>query len=206
MYPIEEYTKMFLLHDNLYDEWHIPRPLPILNECIQKRYRDHGYEVVFVLYPDRDIFGIVPKEDDKIIYTDILFSENSAIDEKGRTKKNFVPKYPDLGLLMNQLGAVEKLVVGGYHFSDCVKRVGEFAMDEGIDTIVDLDLTDLFFSLYRQDDYFSLSEYNPERFKRKMMEDDLRYGEEVALGQFHYVYSSPAYGFCNRDFKNKNTK
>lgn len=29
-----------------------------LNETIQKRYRDNGFEVVFVLYPVKEIYGI----------------------------------------------------------------------------------------------------------------------------------------------------
>ena len=50
---------MFLFHDDkLYDKWNIKRPLPLLNECIQKRYRDNNYKIVFALYPDKDIFGI----------------------------------------------------------------------------------------------------------------------------------------------------
>ena len=159
--------------------------------------------MVYALYPDKDIFGIVPKEEDKIIYTDILFSENSAVDENGKKKTDFIPKYPNEQLLIQQLGDVEKLVIGGYHFADCVKRVGETALNMGINTIVDLDLTDLFFNLYKQEEYFNLKEYNPENFKREMMKYDLRFGEEVALEQFNIVYSSPAYGFSNEEIKKK---
>lgn len=204
LYPIKEYASMFLFHDdNLYDKWNVKKPLPILNECIQKRYRDNGYQVIFALYPDKEIFGIVPKEEDRIIYTDILFSENSAIDENGKEKKDFTPKYPNEQLLIKQLGDVEELVIGGYHFSDCVKRVGEMALAMGINTIIDLDLTDLFFNLYRQEDYFNIEEYNSEMFKRKMMKHNLRYGEEVALEQFNFFYSSPVYGFDKECKKTK---
>lgn len=56
---------MFLFHnDNLYNEWNVKRPLPILNECIQKRYRDNGYQVVFALYSDKEIFGVILKQED----------------------------------------------------------------------------------------------------------------------------------------------
>ncbi len=195
---------MFLDHDDhLYDEHYIKRPFAILNECIQKRYRDHGYQVVYALYPDKDIFGIMPKKEDRIIYTDILFSENSAIDENGKEKKDFIPKYPNEQLLIEQLGDIEELVIGGYHFSSCVKRVGEIALNMGINTIIDLDLTDLFFNLYEQEDYFNVKEYNPENFRRQMIKDDLKYGKEIALEQFNLVYSSPAYGFSNQDTKCK---
>lgn len=204
LYPIKEYTSMFLFHDDkLYDEWNVKRSLPVLNECIQKRYRDNGYQVVYALYPDKDIFGIIPKKEDRIIYTDILFSDHSTVDEDGNEKKDFVPKYPNEQLLIKQLGDIEELVIGGYHFSDCVKKVGEMALNMGINTVIDLDLTDLFFNLYKQEDYFNLKEYNPEKFKRQKMKFNLRYGEEVALKQFNYMYSSPVYGFSNEEIKHK---
>ncbi len=201
LYPIKEYTSMFIFsNDKLYDEWNVKRPLPILNECIQKRYRDNGYQVVYALYPDKNIFGIIPQEEDKIIYTDILFSENSAIDDTGKIKKDFIPKYPNEQLLISQLGDIDQLVIGGYHFADCVKRVGEAALNMGINTIVDLDLTDLFFSLYRQEDYFNINEYNPEKFKehiiRSRIKEEIEFDdEEQALKQFYLTYSSPAFGF-----------
>lgn len=193
LFPIKEYTSMFL-----HDEWNVKRPLPILNECVQKRYRDNGYQVVYALYPDKDLFGIIPKEEDRIIYTDILFSENSAVDEK---EKDFIPKYPNEQFLIEQLGDVEELIIGGYHFSSCVKRVGEVALTMGINTVIDLDLTDLFFNLYKHEEYFNMEEYNPERFKRYMMEPDL--SEEIALEQFNLVYPSPAYGFREEKYKIK---
>ncbi len=187
---------MFLFYtDTLYDKWHVKRPLPILNACIQKRYRDQGYQIVYALYPDKKIFGMSPNKEDKIIYTDILFAENSAVDENGNEKKNFVPKYPNEQLLIQQLGDIEELVIGGYHFADCVKRVGEMALNMGIKTIIDLDLTDLFFNLYKQEEYFDITRYNPEKFKRQMMNTFLEYGEKLALEQFNYIYASPVYGF-----------
>ena len=124
LYPIEEYMRMFMFYnDKMYDTEGIERPLPILNETIDKRYRKNGYQIVYALYPDKKMFGIEKQENDKIIYTDITFSQASAIDEKGNIKQNFIPKYPDELYLLNQLGNVEELVVGGFHSTDCVKKV-----------------------------------------------------------------------------------
>lgn len=204
LYPIKEYASMFLFHnDILYDEQNVKRPLPILNKCIQKRYRDKGYQVIFALYPDKEIFGIVPKEEDKIIYTDILFSENSAVDENGKTKKDFTPKYPNEQLLIKQLGDIEELVIGGYHFADCVKRVGEMALAIGINTIVDLDLTDMFFNLYKQEDYFNIEEYNPNKYKEYILNRAARYGKKFAEEQFNSMYSSLVYRFDEECKKRK---
>ncbi len=194
LYPIEEYTKMFLYPvDTLYDEWNIKRPLPILNECIQKRYRDKGYQVVFGIYKDKEVFGIEVKTGDKIIYTDICFQDNSEVDENGVTKKDFVPKYPNIIELLGQLGEVDELVVGGYHFRDCVKKVAETAMNIGIPTLVDLDLTDLFFNVYKMDDYFKIDEYSPMAYKEYIINEMKEYGEPIQL--FFRNYDSPVYGF-----------
>lgn len=198
LYPIEEYTKMFLFHDDrLYDTWKAKRTLPILDECIQKRYREKGYQVVFALYPDRTVFGITPKEEDRIIFTDITFDEASAVDSEGKIKRDFVPKYPNEQLLLNQLGNVDELVIGGYHFSDCVKRVGAAALAMGIDTMVDIDLTDLFFRLYNQEEYFKIDEYNPQRYKEHCQQEDIKEGISIQTSekQFQFMYSSPIYKF-----------
>lgn len=196
LYPIEEFTKMFLFHDDrLYDEWGVKRPLPILNETIDKRYREQGYEIVYALYPDKEMFGIEKQNGDKVIYTDIIFDEASAYDSNGNEKRDFVPKYPSEKYLIDQLGDVEHLVVGGYHFSDCVKRVAEFALHSGIDTLIDIDMTDLFFNLYKQERYFEIENYNPERFRKHMINrlgPDYTEFEEEMLNR---NYSSPVYGF-----------
>lgn len=204
LYPIKEYTEMFLFHDDkLYDEWNIKRPLPILNECIQKRYRDNGYQVIFALYPDKDIYGINTKPEDRIIYTDISFSETSTIDENKNIKSNFIPKYPNEQVLLSQLGNVDKLVVGGYHAQDCVKRVGEAALSMGIDTIIDLDMTDLFFNLYKKEGYFKIEEYDPKRYKDYVFSQVERYGQNIVDRHFNETFSSLAYGFKQENQKRK---
>lgn len=200
LYPIKDYTDIFLSHeDKLYDEWNVDRPLPILNSAINKRYREKGYQVVFALYPDRELYGIEKKENDKIVYTDITFGEASAYDENGKLKSDFVPKYPNEEYLLQQLGDVDELVVGGYHFKDCVRRVAEAAMQKGIDSLVDLDLTDLFFNVYRQKGYFDEESYSPDKFKTYML---TRYGKnniELAERFFNRNYSSPVYGYYKED-------
>ena len=119
LYPIEEYTKVFE-NDN---------SLAVLNECIQKRYREKGYQVIFALYPDKNLYGIIPQSNDRIIYTDIIFKEASRYNEDGTEKENKDIKYPNEQYLINQLGFVDKIVIGGFHFSDCVKRVAECCLE-----------------------------------------------------------------------------
>lgn len=200
LYPIEEYAKTFFHGNEYYDSQNQKRPFDVLNKTIQKRYREKGYQVVFAIYPDREIFGIIPHEKDRVIQTDITFKDASGYYDDGREKTNEAIKYPSEQFLINQLGYIDKLVVGGYHYGSCVKSLAEIALDNGIDALVDLDMTDLFFSLYGQTDYFNEEEYNPEDFKKFMIEDIASlFDENYAESFFNTEYSSLAYGF------NKNT-
>lgn len=203
LYPIQEFASIFDLGNEYYDECGVKRPFDVLNETIQKRYRDNGFQVVFVLYPDKEIYGILPLQEDKIIYTDIPFIKASGYNPDGSEKTEEEIVYPNEQMLINQLGNVEELVIGGYHSQDCVKRVGEVALANGINTLVDLDMTDLFFNLYRQDEYFDMESYSPERFKNHMLNKLKRYGEELAERMFNRNYQSDVYGFGNLNKKQK---
>ena len=194
LYPIKEFANVFFLGNKYYDANNFQRPFDVLNETIEKRYREKGYHVIYVLYPDKEIFGIIPKKDDKVIFTDITFKE--ATSSTGLTIEEEV-KYPNEQLLINQLGEVDELVIGGYHAQDCVKRVGEKALQNSINTLIDLDLTDLFFTLYRHEEYFKIEEYDPERFRNFMIKKSSRYGEDFAIELFNRNYQSPVYGFNN---------
>ena len=203
LYPIEEFSKTFYLGNEYYDEIKARRPFDVLNETIQKRYRDNGFQVVFVLYPDKEIYGVLPQQVDRIIYTDIPFTKASGYNSDGSKKSEDEIVYPNEQMLINQLGDIEELVIGGYHAQDCVKRVGEVALANGINTLVDLDMTDLFFNLYRQDNYFDLESYSPERFKNHMLGKLKRYGGEFAEEMFNRNYQSDVYGFGDSNKKHK---
>lgn len=203
LYPIEEYSKIFYFGNEYYDEIKVRRPFEVLNETIQKRYRNKGFNVIFVLYPDKEMYGVLSQQGDRIIYTDIPFTKASGYNLDGSKKTADEITYPNEQSIINQLGDVEELVVGGYHAQDCVKRVAEVALANGINTLVDLDMTDLFFNLYRQDDYFDLESYSPERFKSYMLEKMRRYGEEFAERMFNNNYQSDVYGFGDLNKKLK---
>lgn len=51
------------------------------------------------------------------------------------------------------------MIVGGFYYSDCVKKIGKAALNIGINCLVDLELTD----------YFDINSYDPERFKEYMV-------------------------------------
>ena len=204
LYPIEEFAKMLTFTDEDYKEWGRVPALKALNYTIDKRYRDKGYKIIYAVYRDKEIYGLDVKSNDLIINTDTTFDELSCIDDDGKEKQDFIPKYPDEDYLINQIGFVDKLIVGGYHFSDCVKRVAERAYDRGIDILVDLELTDLFFSLYYKN-YFQIDNYDTLRYKNNrkesahFLDDDDEFFEE----SFYNTYNSPVYGFYDDNIKVK---
>lgn len=195
LYPIEEYNRMFLFSDDYYKSVGKRKPFDVLNECIEKRYRSKGYKVIFALYPDKTIYGIDKKENDKIIYTDVLFKEASGYNEDGTEKAKSEIKYPNENFLISQIGDVQSIVVGGFHWADCVRRVAEACYESGIDTIIDLDLTDIFFGVYWREDYFKIDEYDPQRYKNYILKNFGIGDPDFALNCFNNMYDSPIFGF-----------
>lgn len=177
LYPIEEYFMIFGKNEEA---------LKKLNDTINIRYKQNGYKVVCAIYPDKKIYGVKDDLIDKIIFTDISFKEHITENEFGENK------YPNEGLLLQNLLNSSELVIGGFHYSDCVKRVAEKALDIGINCLVDLDLTDLFFNLYYTE-YFNISSYDPKRFKEYMLQKMSRFGDEGSKRIFERNYSSPVY-------------
>lgn len=182
LYPIEEYTLEFSrLHDD---------SLKVLNETIDKRYRENGYKIVYALFKDKDTYGIDLRSDDTIIYTDVTYDEAVGTYSK--------PKYADPEYLLNQLGNIDNLVIGGYHSMDCCMKVADYAMKKGINTLVDLELTDLFFNNYESED-FDISKYNKKAFKRRTLD----YIGEGVFGEsiFYSMFNNPVYGFYEEDLR-----
>ena len=52
LYPIEEYQRVLMCSDKYYENHDLENPIIVINECIKKRYKDNGYEVIIDNYPD----------------------------------------------------------------------------------------------------------------------------------------------------------
>ncbi len=196
LYPIKEFASKFTLYQDIDDSKLSEdliktkyEPFKALNETIDKRYRKKGYKIVYVIYPDKEIYGVKLEENDTIIKTNITFDE---------VIKNH--KYPSEEDIIEKIGHVNELVVGGYHSTDCVRRTSEVALEKGIDTLVDLDLTDLFFSLYKEE-YFNKEIYDPFKLRNYMIN---KRGEEYIELMTRVIdknYDSPVYKFNNENIK-----
>ena len=117
---------------------------------VYKKDTDKKAIKLFMLFILIKIYGIKPLPTDKIIYTDVTFEQASCYNKDGSEKQDEDIKYPSERYLIEQLGDFDEIVVGGFHFGDCVKIVAEYCYQCGISTIVDLDLTDLFFNIYHK--------------------------------------------------------
>ena len=144
LYPVQEYNRYFEFSEEYLHEIGRENPYKVLNECIQKRYREKEYEIVYAIYPGK---------------------------------------------------------IGGFHFGDCVKKVAEYCYQNGFSTLVDLDLTDLFFSVYYKKDYFKIDEYNPKNYKEFILSNSRFSNMEIAERLFERNYNSPVYGFENDEKK-----
>ena len=173
LYPIQEYNRSFEFSEEYLHEIGRDNPYKVLNECIQKRYREKGYE------------------------------KASGYNHDGSEKQDRNIKYPSEKYLIEQLGNFDEIVIGGFHFGDCVKRVAEYCYQSGFPTLIDLDLTDLFFSLYYKKDYFKIDEYSSKNYKNYILSNSRFSNMEIAERLFERNYNSPVYGFENVEEKRK---
>lgn len=115
----------------------------IYQRLISQRYPD--FQIIWVLFsescfaarPDMSLFwkDIIVKEGDIVAACGVSFSDHC---ESAR--------YPDPKTILDHCPKpIEKLAVGGFHFWDCVEKVAEYAYGQGIDVMVDDDLTEFFF-------------------------------------------------------------
>ena len=115
LYPVREFCYDY---DCLLDEDEFDHCYKVLNECIEKRYRENGYQVVFAMYPEKNIFGVIPDATDKIITTDVSFEEATKKDEDK-------VKYPSEEYLIKQLISLNNQTYPNlklYIFDDCIKK------------------------------------------------------------------------------------
>lgn len=196
LYPIEEYQKMFMCSDNYYVTHDLENPMIVLNECIEKRYKDNGYEVIVANYPDKAVYGVSKSNIDRIINTNVTFKEASGYREDGSEKPIEEVKYPSEQYLLEQVGNVDEIIIGGFHLGDCVKRVAEHFHKNGINTMIDIELTDFLFHLYKQP-YFKRESYNPANYKQYAIALGLKIGKskEKISAQLEKTYGSPIYKF-----------
>lgn len=150
LYPIDK----FFIHSYFYN--HLA---PLLNDTIDCRYRKKGYEIYYVLFPDEKLSSYINEQpSDKIIYTDITSETHFTL----QSDNTYI--YPDEQNIIDKIGPCEELVICGFHSQDCVKKIAECSLKNNINTLVDVELTEMLDN-YSKKVFFNKDIYNPANIK-----------------------------------------
>ena len=121
----------------------------LINRLLDDDYRSQGYRVVWGMFsspenislPDyscvSDIFDV--REDDQVIAVGVTREDHM---------KQYM--YPDPQAVVRSLFPLDYLVLGGFHLSDCLRRIASGAAALGVPSQYDLLLTDHFFYACRE--------------------------------------------------------
>lgn len=117
-----------------------------LNEIIDARYRKNNFDVNWLLFGQESDES---KPDDSLLSERyVKVSKEDRILSAGVSwdRHRFEKVYAEPSYVLNQLPEHNRLVLGGFHQWDCVDRIAKASHERGIDTFVDEDTTEIFFS------------------------------------------------------------
>ncbi|MDD2203202.1 MAG: primase-like DNA-binding domain-containing protein [Bacilli bacterium] len=183
LYPIQEFfqTSRFTL----------PEREQLFNKTLKERYRNKNYKICFVTFPDKRI-NIDVEPNDLVITTDISFVSHTTPIGKDENNQDLF-RYPSEENISTQLGQVDELVVCGFHAFDCVKRVANHFYNKGIDTLVDIELTDLFVGC-QNNPLFNPSTYNLANYLEYCKANDLYlFGKSTFYDRINELYNEAFY-------------
>lgn len=137
--------------------------LTALNRAIDERYRKKGFDIFFALLDSSPISEIIRLDSsDRIIEVGM-----DAKTHKTKRADGTYP-YPDNNYIIDQLGDISILSVGGFHLWDCVEKLAIAAHERGLRTLIDDDLTN-YFTLRLADPNFNTDRF-PSIDKKDMEE------------------------------------
>lgn len=114
----------------------------ILNECIDLRYRKNGFQINYVVFNGQEVSSLIAvRPSDRIFEVGIDLQQNN----KGI--------FPDGDYVLNQLGNISSLRLGGFHRTFCVSNIAKHAYEKGIDVLVDEDLTEFLTMRIKDSDF-----------------------------------------------------
>ncbi|NLL45158.1 MAG: hypothetical protein GX247_05810 [Mollicutes bacterium] len=93
---------------------HKPQVYSLLNETIDERYRKKGYQIVFLTFKNKPVFGVNVTNNDMVIESNITFEEHITPIGKDENGED-ICRYTSNEYLKQLLGEFEELVVCGFH-------------------------------------------------------------------------------------------
>ncbi|MGV8141197.1 MAG: hypothetical protein ACP5NW_02010 [Candidatus Woesearchaeota archaeon] len=161
------------------------RYLHTLNACIDSRYRKKGFKINHVLFKDEELSRYIKKNDSDTI----LFSDMSLDDMKKRYSEKH-DYHIDTHEILSRLtpAPIDRLIVGGFFLTDCVDKFARDAYHDGLDVLVDEDLTDMLLTTmdrpgFRIGRYPNYNPLNLSQEMRTMMSNNRK--DKPWLWQFH---------------------
>lgn len=142
LYPIKEYMEDFNTDT-----------IRLLNKVIDFRYRQKGYQIYYATFPDIRGIELSLEQKDKVIKANTPYWSLA-----------YRCRYPNEYKLLKHLGETDHLVICGFHLPDCIKKVARAALKNKINTIIDMDLCELFPAISIATS-FDASNYNEEYTK-----------------------------------------
>jgi len=102
-----------------------------LNQCINQRYRNQGFEVNYFLLDGGELSPIIDRgRNDRVLFV--------GMDAKThRTKRaDETYPYPDQDYMLDQVLPANHIRVAGFHMWDCVEKFARRAHERGVDVLV----------------------------------------------------------------------
>jgi hypothetical protein len=110
----------------------------VLNEAIDKRYRQQGFGINYVIFDGHAITDAV-----KIQSTDRIIEVGMDFKTHTTKKPDGTYEYPDFASILALLGNPEVVRIAGFHLWSCVEELAKRAYEQGSDVLVDEDLTEI---------------------------------------------------------------
>lgn len=124
-----------------------------LNSCIDLRYRRNDFQIYYAVFDGSLVSDVIElQQQDRTIEVGLSFKTNTT------KQPNDEYLYPDQDYILDQIGDVSVLRIGGFHMWDCVEKLARRAHERGLDVLVDEDLTE-FFPGRLQDSDFKVDKY-----------------------------------------------
>jgi len=139
LYPIQPYADVLMFRaDRSGTEY-----AEIYQKLISERYRNP--RLVWMMFAEKESQR---KPDLSQLWRGISIGKNDVIGSCGVSFEEHCEqkRYPDPKTVIEACPKpIEKLIIGGFHFWDCVEKAAQYAHSQGIDVLVDDDLTEFFF-------------------------------------------------------------
>jgi len=141
LYPIKHYVNVLI---GKKESPEIKRKIATFYQrLIEKRYLD--FQRVFVLFSETKNST---KPNRPQLWEGVSLRNNDIVGACGITFKNHRENklYPEQSNILALCPKpIDQLIVGGFHLWDCVDKIAKYAYQQGLNVLVDEDLTELFF-------------------------------------------------------------